>query len=133
MNSRIRSLRLSQLLVVTVHLSIFYPITTEAGSLGERAAGAANVTERRLQRADAEPGQWFTGGRDYEQTYYSPLIQINKSNVRRLQVAWETPIDSSERLEATPVVVDGLMFTSGNFGTVYALDARTGVQRWQFT
>jgi len=91
-----------------------------------------HVTPQRLLGAPTEPGEWFTGGRDYQQSYYSPLDQINKHNVKQLGFAWSYDIASSSRLEATPIVVDGVMFTSGNKGMVYALDARTGAERWVF-
>lgn len=100
-------------------------VRVEAGSV-------ADVDTKRLLNADGEPGAWFTGGRDYQQSYYSPLSGINKNNVRDLGFAWTYDIDAIAKLEATPVVVDGTMFTTGSRGEVYALDARTGRERWKF-
>ncbi len=57
-----------------------------------------------------------------------PLAQIKKSNIEQVGFAWAYDIDSSN-FQATPIVVDGIMFTSGRNGAVYALDARTGVER----
>ena len=67
--------------------------------------------------------------------HYSPLIQINKENVSSLGYAWEydasTIIGNVPRgLEATPIVVDGVLYTSGAWGVVYALDGRTGKELW---
>jgi quinohemoprotein ethanol dehydrogenase len=90
------------------------------------------VDDQRLRNAASEPEQWFTGGRDGNGTYYSPLTQINDSNVTQLGFAWEYRLGTYRGLEATPIVVDGVMFTSGITGLVYALDARTGKAIWTF-
>jgi quinohemoprotein ethanol dehydrogenase len=90
------------------------------------------VTEARLRAADREPGQWFTPGRDAGGTYYSPLERINAGNVGRLGFAWDYKLGTTRGLESTPVVVDGVMYASGNWGRVYALDARTGRELWTY-
>ncbi|MEE8477171.1 MAG: PQQ-dependent dehydrogenase, methanol/ethanol family [Gemmatimonadales bacterium] len=90
------------------------------------------IDAARLARADDEPGQWFTGGRDFVQTYHSPLTDINDRNVTDLGFAWQYELPTTRGLEATPVVVDGVMYTSGPWGTVFALDAATGEELWTF-
>lgn len=77
--------------------------------------------------------EWLTGGRDYQQTYFSPLSAINRDNIDELGYAWSYDIDFTVAFSATPIVVDGVMFSTGNGGVVYALDARTGARRWVFT
>src|SRR6185295_1554132 len=69
---------------------------------------------------------------NYQGTHYSSLKQIDKSNVDRLQTSWTLPMSGTASLQATPLVVDGVMYTSGVPGTVYALDARTGAQVWKY-
>lgn len=86
----------------------------------------------RLAKADTEPDHWFTGGRDAGGTYFSPLTDINERNVARLGFAWQYDLGTSRGQEASPIVVDGVMFAVGNFGRVYALEAATGLQRWVF-
>lgn len=93
---------------------------------------AGDVSYERLKRADKEPENWFLGGRDISGAYYSPLTQINDRNVGKLGLAWEYDTQTARGLEATPTVVDGVMYTSGNWGRVYALDARTGAELWTF-
>jgi quinohemoprotein ethanol dehydrogenase len=90
------------------------------------------VDAPRLASADSEPGQWLTPGRDAGGTYFSPLSDIDEHNADRLGFAWQYDLKTSRGLEASPVVVDGVMFAVGNFGRVYALDARTGAERWVF-
>ena len=102
-------------------------------AIAQAAAPAGSVDEERLRRAAAEPHNWFTGGRDREGTYYSPLTQINARNVGRLGFAWAYDLGLPRRgQEATPIVVDGVMYTSGTWGYVYALDAATGRELWRY-
>jgi len=97
------------------------------------ARGPAQVDAVRLAQAATEPGNWFTGGRDGNQTYHSPLTGINDSNVDRLGFAWQYDLGAPRRgQEATPLVVDGVMYSSGTFGYVYALDAATGRELWRY-
>lgn len=104
--------------------------STDDKSKHDRRAGY--VTEARLLNADDEPEWWFTGGRDYKQSYYSRLTDISKSNVNQLGFAWHYDIDFQTAFQATPIVVDGVLFTSGNRGNVYALNATTGELLWSF-
>jgi quinohemoprotein ethanol dehydrogenase len=90
------------------------------------------VDEARLIAADRDPDQWLTPGRDAGGSYYSPLEAINDTSVSGLGFAWEYSVGTKRGLEATPVVVDGVMYTSGNWGRVYALDAATGRQLWTY-
>src|SRR5262245_25501945 len=96
--------------------------TGRAGSGTGTAVRAGAVDAARLANAAAEPGEWFTSGRDSEGTYYSPLTSINGGNVERLGFAWDHALGTRRGLEATPIVVDGVMYFPGNWGRVYALD-----------
>jgi quinohemoprotein ethanol dehydrogenase len=91
-----------------------------------------NVTAERLAHADAEPGNWLTLGRDAHQDYYSPLAQIDETSVGRLGFAWSADLGTHRAAEATPIVVDGVMYTAGYVGIVYAVDAATGREKWRF-
>ncbi len=91
-----------------------------------------DVTARRLATADRDPQNWYTLGRDADQDYFSPLSAINATNVGQLGFAWAYDLGTSRGQEATPIVVDGVMYTSGYVGLVYALDAATGREIWRF-
>lgn len=106
------------------------PAHGAAAPSGSTRFGA--VTEARVTAALNEPGEWFTPGRDAGGTYYSPLDQIDANDVGRLGFAWEYQLGTKRGLEATPVVVDGVMYTSGNWGRVYALDAANGHELWTY-
>ena len=96
------------------------------------AAPAAQIDTARLQGIDREPGAWLTSGRDAGKTHYSPLDQVNRQTAVRLGFAWQLKTGTNRGMEATPIVVDGVMYTSGVAGRVYAIDAATGRLLWQF-
>jgi quinohemoprotein ethanol dehydrogenase len=97
-----------------------------------KALPAGWVDAGRIARASQEPGEWLTAGRDAGQTYHSPLDAINDRNVARLGFAWQYRLGLRRGLEATPIVVDGVMYASGPWGHVYALDATTGKPLWTY-
>jgi quinohemoprotein ethanol dehydrogenase len=93
---------------------------------------AGRVDRVRLTGADKEPEQWLTPGGGWRGMHYSPLTDINRDTVAGLGFAWEFATGTHRGLEATPVIVDGVLYVSGVAGRVYALDAATGAQRWRF-
>ncbi|MWV29007.1 PQQ-dependent dehydrogenase, methanol/ethanol family [Erythrobacter sp. GH3-10] len=76
---------------------------------------------------------WDNPGGDWGESHFSRLETINPGNVSRMGLAWEYDLGTSRVQEATPVVIDGVMYTSGNLGRVYALNAATGEELWTFT
>jgi len=92
---------------------------------------AAQVTDADLVQGPAD--EWLTYGRDYAETHYSPLDQINAGNVSALDVAWTWDIPKTgARLEGVPIVSDGVMYATGPRSFVFALDARTGREIWHW-
>ena len=91
-----------------------------------------NVTYARLRNAAAEPQNWLTYWGDLRGTHYSGLKQITPANVSKLQSAW-TFQSGGDKVEATPLVVDGMMFVTGPLNNAAALDARTGHALWRYT
>jgi quinohemoprotein ethanol dehydrogenase len=76
---------------------------------------------------------WDNPGGDWAASRFSRLTDISKDNAAELGLAWEYDLGTARVQEATPVVIDGVMYTSGNLGRVYALDAATGTELWTFT
>ena len=95
-----------------------------------RAVGM--LDQQRLAAADSEPQNWYTGGRDQDGSYYSPLKSIDAGNVSRLGFAWQYDLGTQRGQEATPIVIDGVMYTSGAWGYVYAVDAASGHELWRY-
>ena len=97
------------------------------------ASGPAQVDAARLANANSEPGNWMASDRTYDGQRYSPLNQINADNVGQLGLAWHYDIaDGKYGQEATPLVVDGVMYVSTDLSRVKALDAKTGKEIWAF-
>jgi quinohemoprotein ethanol dehydrogenase len=95
---------------------------------------AADVDGARIVAADKEPQNWLSNGRTYSEQRFSPLDKINAANVAQLGLAWSHDIKSrtARGLEATPIVVDGVIYTSGAWSHVLALEAKTGKLLWEF-
>ena len=110
-----------------------FALLTSSTAIDAATPAPGSVDAQRLLAADSEPQNWFTGGRDQGGTYYSPLKTIDSTNVKGLGFAWTYDLGGPHRgQEATPIVVDGIMYTSGSWGYVYALDAATGHERWRY-
>jgi quinohemoprotein ethanol dehydrogenase len=90
------------------------------------------VDDAALRSAASSPDQWLTIGRDYAETRFSPLRQIDSSNVRRLGLEWSYDTRSLRGLEATPLVSNGVLYATGDWSNVFALDARTGRELWRW-
>jgi quinohemoprotein ethanol dehydrogenase len=110
-------------------------------TLNMRLRGAILIAALLVTGAASGPGGSLAGGAgdDWPVTggsgandHFSTLTDIGKSNVGKLGFAWSYDLGSNRVQEATPVVIDGVMYTSGNLGRVYALDAATGRPLWIF-
>jgi len=110
------------------------PIAEEETQEAEDAAVGtlADIDGVRIENADAEPGNWLAHGRTYSEQRYSPLTQINTDTVADLGFAWSYATNTIRGMEATPIVVDGVMFATGSWSKVYAINARTGESLWTF-
>jgi alcohol dehydrogenase (cytochrome c) len=111
---------------------ILLPLVFLTGSL------LAQVTYDRLLHAAGEPQNWLTYSGGYASQRYSSLTQINRGNVKNLQMKWvyhptyEKTTKNQSKMENTPLVVDGVVYT-GTALEVAALDAVTGRQYWKFS
>ena len=112
------------------------PVTDAMTSADDRAAYIRRVTAsldgERITAADREPHNWLAHGRTYDEQRFSPLDRINAGNVSQLGLAWYFDTGTDRGLEATPIVVDGVMYTSGSWSVVFANDARTGALLWKY-
>src|SRR5580700_864243 len=93
----------------------------------------AAVDAKRLLAAGDDSANWITYGRTYDEQRFSPLKQIDATNVGQLKLAWhyELPADARAQ-ESTPLIIDGVMYVTGAWSTVFALDARTGPELWSY-
>src|SRR5450755_1798178 len=124
MNSR-RYARHGALLISVALLGGF------AGSAARSAqTGGKPVDGERIANTDAEPGNWLSYGRTYSEQRYSPLSGINDKNAKELGLAWFADLDTNRAQEATPLIVDGVMYISTAWSLVKAYDARSGKLLW---
>ena len=92
-------------------------------------AGFANVDTDRIKTSSAG-AEWLTYGGTYDEQRHSSLTSINTENVGELGVAWTYELATNRGVEATPIVVDGVMYVTSAWSVVYALDAKTGEELW---
>ncbi|MEJ1961127.1 MAG: PQQ-dependent dehydrogenase, methanol/ethanol family [Gammaproteobacteria bacterium] len=97
------------------------------------AAASAQVTPEQLLSPDTQPANWLSYSRDYGNQRHSPLNQINASNVGNLKQQWVWQSRSLEKFEATPLVVNGVLYTVQAPNDVVALDAVTGRIFWTYS
>jgi alcohol dehydrogenase (cytochrome c) len=92
----------------------------------------AQVTPDRLLKSAQEPQNWLTYSGDYQGHRHSSLTEVTPQNVKNLELKWVFQAKSFEKFEATPIVVDGVMYTVQAPNDVVALDAATGRVFWTF-
>ena len=85
-----------------------------------------------LRSADGDSANWLMYGRTYDEHRFSPLTEINEETVDQLGLAWSTELGTTRGLEATPLVLDGVLYVTSSWSMVHAIDARTGDVLWTF-
>lgn len=103
-----------------------------AGAQTPAAKPAAAVDGELITANAATSTNWPTYGLDYAETRYSRLRQVTKGNVDHLGLVWSYELGSTRGIEATPLVVDGVMYVSASWSVVHAIDARTGRGLWTY-
>ena len=102
-------------------------------ALATVALASAQVSFERLLQSDKEPQNWLTYSGNFKSQRYSTLNQVTPENVKNLELQWVYQARSLEKYEATPLVVDGVMYTIQNPDDVVALDPVTGRVFWTFS
>ena len=93
---------------------------------------AHNVTADRLVKSTAEPQNWLMYSGTYSSQRHSPLTQITTANAKDLTLKWVFQSRSLEKSEVTPLVVNGIMYTTQSINDVIALNAVTGKTLWTY-
>ena len=123
-------------LALALAAALTWPIAGSAqpakGSPEHIKAAVAKV-DGRFIRANAATGRdWPSYGLDYAETRHSRLAKITTDNVKDLGLVWSYDLESTRGVEATPVVVDGVMYVTASWSIVHAIDVRTGKRLWVF-
>ena len=103
-----------------------------AMAAAKKEAAWTSVTQDMLSGAAADGKNFLHTNGNYAQTRFYPAAQINTGNVKNLHAAWMFQADVRDTLEASPIVVNGVMFITTALDHVYALDAKTGAQIWEY-
>jgi quinohemoprotein ethanol dehydrogenase len=108
-------------------LTTFLAVGQQGAPSGRRVDDAA------LKNAGQSGDEWLSYGRTPGETRYSPLNQINAANVSRLGLAWSYEVGTGGgNQEATPLLWNGNLYSITNWSVVFAVDARTGKERWRW-
>jgi PQQ-dependent dehydrogenase (methanol/ethanol family) len=107
-------------------------LSVAAGNMAIAVGGAAAVDGDRIRKANAEPQNWLSHGRDYDEQRYSPLSRVNADSIHKLGLTWSYAFDTNRGQEATPIVVDGILYTTTAWSKVFAFNAATGKLLWSF-
>src|SRR6202048_4842141 len=100
-------------------------------TLATSPAFAQSVDTARLEAGGQN--DWLTYHGSYKSYHYSPLAQINPSNVANLSVAWiHIPGRSTRGLQSMPLVADGVLYYTGSYSRVFALNGATGEVIWSY-
>jgi quinohemoprotein ethanol dehydrogenase len=94
------------------------------------AVGAIDAAA--IQANAATSKDWPTYGADYGETRYSKLAEITATNIKDLGLVWTYNLESTRGVEATPLVVDGVMYVTASWSVVHAIDVRAGKRLWSF-
>ncbi|HET9619844.1 MAG TPA: PQQ-dependent dehydrogenase, methanol/ethanol family [Kofleriaceae bacterium] len=99
----------------------------------DRIKAATQAIDGAAIAANAQTSKdWPTIGADYAETRFSKLAELTPGNVKNLGLAWTYNLESTRGVEATPLVVDGVMYVTASWSVVHAIDARTGKRLWSF-
>lgn len=104
----------------------------EPGSTDHIANVTNEINDISLTNSSGASGDWLTYGLNYQEDRFSELTQINQENIDSLGLVWTLELGTRRGIEATPLVVDGIMFLSGPWSKVYAVDTRTGSMLWDY-
>jgi alcohol dehydrogenase (cytochrome c)/quinohemoprotein ethanol dehydrogenase len=98
----------------------------------EKGGKNANVDDARLVAGSPDGADWLSYGRTMDEQRFSPLTQVSDQNVGQLGLEWSSDLDTARGQEATPIVVDGIMYISTAWSMVKAYDAATGKKLWEY-
>lgn len=90
------------------------------------------VTDDMLLNADKDAQNWLLYGRDYQTTRYSPLAQVNQSNVKNLKAAWQLSFGVLDGQDSQAVVVNGTVYVTSSYNKVWSVDGATGKVNWKY-
>ena len=123
---------MTRIALPVVLLALALGICGVSSSCRPRPGKGIAVDGARIISADKEPENWLSHGRTYSEQRFSPLNDVNDHNAGQLGLAWYFDLDTRRGQEATPIVVDGVMFFTSAWSKVFAVNAATGDLLWAY-
>ncbi len=117
---------------MTIRWHCYFSIPLTFVALVLSTSGNARRIDDAALADESNVTEWLAHGRTQSEQRFSPLKQINASNVSNLKLDWYLDLPDAVGLAATPLVADGVMYFTGNRNIVRAVDAETGVLIWTF-
>jgi quinohemoprotein ethanol dehydrogenase len=104
-------------------------LQTQKGSPEHLKSALVAIDDQALSSSDPA-GNWITYGQTYREQRYSPLADIDRTNVQKVGLAWHLELGGRRGIQATPLVIDGILFFTSTWSVVHAVDAKTGQMLW---
>src|SRR5687768_9266063 len=123
------------LLIGTALLLFAAPLGAQASAAAAQQPAAAApqaITHRDIDAGLSNPSRWLTYSGDYSGRRHSPLTEITPANASQLAAQWTFQTGVTEKFEASPIVVDGVLYFTGARNSAWAVDGRTGRQIWRY-
>ena len=95
-------------------------------------SNCSKSADNELIYADGSDGNWLLHGLNYSENRYSPLAQINEENIDQLGLDWQLDLGMKRGIEATPIIKDGVMYFTGPWSVVFAVDLRSHEIIWKY-
>src|SRR5882672_8223221 len=116
-----------------VVLATLCPIVLGGARAADKSGSfPASVDAARLNKAEGDTANWLSYGRTYSEQRFSPLARIDAGNAKELGLAWYADLDTNRGQQATPLVIDGVMYVSTAWSMVKAYDAASGKLLWSY-
>jgi quinohemoprotein ethanol dehydrogenase len=96
------------------------------------AVAQADVSNKRILEESAAGENWFLKGGTFNGEHYSPLTQVNEENISDLGLEWMVDLPMQDGIATTPIVIDGVIYLSGAYSIVFAVDAKNGEILWTY-
>ena len=100
-------------------------------TLATAAVGASNIIDNTALSDEADGRNWAAYGRTFSESHFSPLAEINRDTVSRLNLAWTLDLDITNPI-STPLAVDGVLYVAAGYSFVHAVDAKSGKLLWRY-
>ncbi|OYU93591.1 MAG: PQQ-dependent dehydrogenase, methanol/ethanol family [Bacteroidetes bacterium B1(2017)] len=112
-------------------LASFLSIFNSYGQISPKSAKQI-ITDETLKNANNDSRNWLTYGLNYSENRFSKLTQISDKNAKNLGLVWTYEMGAERGVEATPLVANGVMYVTGPWSIVYAINALTGKELWKY-